>query len=283
MHTKMSHKENITDSPSSASPPAVPSPYADLKAVEAWVGPRRVFENLSLRLFKGEHTVVLGPNGSGKSSLIRLLSREIYPVVKRGSWLRLFGDSTIDLWQLRSRMGVFSQDHPHTYRGGTKGIDVVLSGFFGSNGMGRNQLPAPHQRLRGEALMERMGLAHLAPHPFQQLSQGEKRRLLLARSLVHDPEVLVLDEPTNGLDIQARHQLLIELGKLARGGTTLLLVTHRIEEIPPEIQRTVLLKAGRVEGDGPTDALLQDQPLSQLFELPLSVVKQGGYTQALPA
>lgn len=125
-----------------------------MKGVEAWLGPRQVFRNLSLTLFKGENTVVLGPNGAGKSSLIRLISRELYPVVREGSWLRLFGSETINLWTLRSRIGVLSQDQHSTYRGDVRAFDVVLSGFFGSVGLGRSQQPTSQQRQRVAKLME---------------------------------------------------------------------------------------------------------------------------------
>jgi iron complex transport system ATP-binding protein len=259
------------------------SPYLELQAVEVWLGPRRVFDDLSLRLHRGEHTVVLGPNGSGKSSLVKLLSRELYPVVKPGSRLRIFGSETVNLWELRGRIGLVSQDLQATYVGRVRAADVVLSGFFGSVGIGRSQVPDATQQRRVAELMEQLGLADLAERPYAQLSDGQRRRLLLARALVHAPQVLVLDEPTNGLDLRAKHQLLAILRGLARGGTTLLLVTHQIEAILPEISRCVLLREGRVVGDGPADALLQDAPLSDLFATPLRVCEANGFRQVLPA
>jgi iron complex transport system ATP-binding protein len=259
------------------------TPYLDLQSVEAWRGPRRVFSDLSLQLHPGEHTVILGPNGSGKSSLVKLLSRELYPVVKPGSHLRLFGSETVNLWQLRSRIGLVSTDLQANYVGRTDASDVVLSGFFGSVGIGLSQQPTAVHHARVAELMEQLGLADLAQRPYGQLSDGQRRRLLLARALVHGPEVLVLDEPTNGLDLAAQHQLLAILRDLARSGTTLLLVTHQIEAITPEIQRAVLLRECRVVGDGPTDELLQDGPLSELFGTPLRVLSANGYRQVLPA
>jgi iron complex transport system ATP-binding protein len=259
------------------------TPYLELQAVEAWLGSRRVFEDLSLRLCRGEHTVVLGPNGSGKSSLVKLLSRELYPVVRPGSWVRIFGSETVNLWELRGRIGLVSQDLQAAYVGRVPADDVVLSGFFGSVGIGRSQVASAEQRRRVTELMEQLGLAGLAGRPFAQLSDGQRRRLLLARALVHGPEVLVLDEPTNGLDLKARHQLLAILRDLARSGTTLLLVTHQIEAILPEISRCVLLRDGRVVGDGPAEALLRDAPLSDLFATPLRVCEANGYRQVVPA
>jgi iron complex transport system ATP-binding protein len=159
---------------------------------------------------------------------------------------------------------------------------VVLSGFFGSNGLGRPQQPTAGQRQRTAELLEQLDLSALAERPFHQLSQGQQRRVLLGRALVHRPELLVLDEPLDGLDLKARHQLLATLRQLAGAGTTLLLVTHQIEAILPEIERCVLLRAGRVLADGPSEALLRDEPLSQLFETPLRVLQANGYRQVLP-
>ncbi len=260
-----------------------PIPYFELQAVDAYLGPRLVFENLNLRLHLGEHTVVLGPNGSGKSALIKLLSRELYPLVKPGSALRIFGSETVNLWDLRARLGLVSTDLQIGYVGRVRAFDVVLSGFFGSVGIGRSQRPTEAQRQRVRELLAQLGLSDLAERPFAQLSDGQKRRLLLARALVHDPEVLVLDEPTNGLDLRSRHQLLDILRDLARSGTTLLLVTHQIEAIVPEISRVLLLRQGAVVGDGPAVELLMDAPLSALFDTPLQVVSAGGYRQVLPA
>jgi iron complex transport system ATP-binding protein len=263
--------------------PGLCDPYLELQSVDAFLGPRLVFRNLSLDLRLGQHTVILGPNGAGKSALIKLLSREIYPVVKPGSRLRIFGDETVNLWDLRRRVGMVSPDLQVRVTGTVAAADVVLSGFFGSVGIGLSQQPTSAQRHRVRELMARLGLEPLAERPFRQLSDGQRRRFLLARALVHDPEVLVLDEPTNGLDLRARHQLLAILRGLAQAGTTVLLVTHQIDAIIPEITRCVLLREGSVVGDGPADQILRDGPLSTLFDTPLQVCAAGGYRQVLPA
>ena len=262
--------------------PGAGLPYCELHAVEAWLGPRPVFEGLTLCLRHGEHTAVLGPNGAGKSALIKLISRELYPVVKPGSCLKLFGNTTVNLWELRQRIGLVSTDLQSNYGSRVPAADVVLSGFFGSVGIGRSQVATAAQRRRVAELMEKLQLMELASRPFAELSDGQKRRLLLARALVHNPDVLVLDEPTNGLDLRARHQLLTNLRQLCRQGKTLLLVTHQLDAILPEVQRVVLLKRGRLVGDGPADALLASEPLSALFEVPLQVVSAGGWRQVLP-
>ena len=258
-------------------------PYLELESAQVWLGPRRVFERLSLTLTLGEHTVLLGPNGSGKSSLVKLLTRELYPVVQPGSALRIFGSSTVNLWDLRQRIGLVSSDLQAQYLPGVSAADVVLSGLFGSVGIGRSQQPNQNQRAKAMAMLEQFGLLSLADRPFRELSDGQRRRLLLARALVHHPEVLVLDEPTNGLDLQARQQLLSMLRRLSSSGTTLLLVTHQLEAIIPEISRAVLLTEGPIVADGAAEHHLQSAPLSALFETHLQVVQQGGWRQVLPA
>jgi iron complex transport system ATP-binding protein len=257
-------------------------PYFEAEALEVWLGGRPVFSNLSLRLMQGEHTVVLGPNGSGKSSLLKLLSRELYPVVKPGSSLRIFGESSINLWELRRRIGHVSQDLQMQVPPLVKASDLVLSGCFGSVGLAPRQRVTNQQRQRLQQLLELFNLADLAECPFAQLSEGQKRRLLLARALVHEPQLLVLDEPTNGLDLAARHLLLQSLRQLTSSGTTLLLVTHQMDAIIPVVERAVLLKGGMVVGDGAAADLLCSHQLSALFDAPLRLVQAAGWRQLLP-
>lgn len=221
--------------------------------------------------------MILGPNGAGKSALIKLVSREIYPVVKPGSGLRLFGSETVNLWDLRARIGLVSRDLQAGYVPGVSAQDVVLSGFFGSVGIGPSQHPSPEQRERVRELMVRLRLESLAERPYRHLSDGQRTRLLLARALVHDPRVLVLDEPTAGLDLRAKHQLLIDLRELAQAGTTLLLVTHQIESIIPEISRCVLMREGAVVADGPAAQLLDEAP-----SVPCSKPPAGDLCRRLP-
>ena len=258
------------------------TPYLELENVSAYLGERRVFDGLNLELNLGEQTAVLGPNGAGKSALVKLISREIYPLVVPGSSLKVFGSSTVNLWELRRRLGLVSSDLQGRYKPQIPGLDVVLSGWFGSVGLGRDQEPTTAQRQHAVELMDELGLSALINERFGELSEGQRRRLLIARALVHGPEVLVLDEPTNALDLKAKHQLLDLLRQLAQQGTTILLVTHQIEAIIPEISRCVLLEQGQVIGDGTSRAVLQNKTLSRLFGTPLKVIEANGYRQVLP-
>ena len=258
------------------------TPYFEAMAVEAWLGSRAVFKDLTLTLRLGESTVLLGPNGAGKSALIQLISRSIYPVVKPGSALRLFGNSTVNLWELRQRIGFVSSVLQARYLPSVSAEDVVLSGVFGSIGLGRPQQPTGPQRDQALQQLEQLGLSHLQGRPFGECSDGQRRRLLLGRALIHQPEVLVLDEPINGLDFKAKHELLASLRQLSKQGTTVLLVTHQLDAVIPEIKRAVLIKECAIVGDGSVAELLTSQSLSACFDTPMTVLEQGGWRQAVP-
>ncbi len=256
--------------------------WLDCQAVEAWIDGHRILEDLSLRLLRGESTAVLGPNGAGKSTLVKLISRTLYPVVKPGSHLRLFGSETVNLWRLRERLGIVSTELEQRIPASLTGRELLLAAFFGAIGLGKDRTPSREHQLRTQNLLQTMDLEGLANEKYGQLSEGQRRRLLIARALVHAPEVLVLDEPTNALDLRARHKLLRILQELCRQGTTLVMVTHQVDAIIPEIRRVVGLKDGLVNLDGSPEDMLTETTLSKLFKTPLTVVQAGGYRQVLP-
>ena len=258
------------------------STYVNSRNVEAWLGSTQVFNQLTLRLHLGEHTVIVGPNGAGKSSLIKLITRQIYPVVKPNSWFRLFGQDGINLWELRRRIGLLSQDMVDRYNPTISVRDVVRSGFFGSIGISCRDQLTNEQDQRVECLLSTMQMIDLASRCFGQLSDGQRRRVLLARAMVYEPDVLILDEPTNALDIPARHHLLALLRQLATNGTTLLLVTHQLEAIIPDFSRAILIQKGEVYADGSIGSTLNSEKLSKLFETPLRVLEANGYLHVVP-
>ncbi|HTN90315.1 MAG TPA: ATP-binding cassette domain-containing protein [Sorangium sp.] len=254
----------------------------EIENAEVFRGDTRVFEDLSLRIEQGESAAILGPNGAGKSTLLRLLSREIYPVHREGSAVRILGRERWEVFALRRRLGLVSYELQMAYPRDVRGFDVVLSGFFASAGLHDHDPPTAAQRGRAEAVLRDLGVAHLGDKPIAEMSAGEQRRCLLGRALVHDPEALVLDEPTTSLDLKAAFELVELLRRLVHRGKTLILVTHHVHEIPPEIERVVLLRKGRVFVDGPKREVLTDDNLSRLFDVPLSVVERGGFFQVFP-
>jgi len=257
-------------------------PWLELQAVEAWLQTSCVFNNLTLQFNLGEHTAVLGPNGSGKSTLVRLIDRSIHPVVKPGSHLRLFGSPLPLQWELRRRIGLVSSDVEARVPLQASVHDLVLSAFYGSLGLRRDQVPSRERQQHVSRLLNHLCLDHLASSPFQRLSDGQKRRVLIARALAHEPDVLVLDEPTNALDLKAKHELQGYLRGLCQGSTTLVMITHQVDALIPEISRVVCLREGAVVDDGICEEVLTGPRLSALFDTPLQVVRAAGYRQVLP-
>lgn len=249
---------------------------------------RVVLDDLHLEIQQGEHTAILGPNGSGKSSLIKLIALEYRPLARDGEpAVQVFGRDRWDVFELRSSLGIVSPDTQNRLtdrRDGRAllGLDVVLSGFFASEGVPPHRRTTAAMRERAGAALAQMEASHLAATAVHEMSTGEARRVLIARALVAEPRALLLDEPTGGLDLGARHRFLETLRRLARGGTTIVLVTHRVEEVLPEVERVVLLRDGRVAVSGPKGEVLCDAPLSVAYGAALHVEEvAGGYYSAV--
>jgi len=247
-------------------------------------GRARVLEGLTLAIHRGEHTAILGPNGAGKTSLIRVLTLEARPRAGENGAapLRLFGRTTWDVAELRTHLGVVTGDLDAgfglgTSRGRVSGLDAATSGLLGSQGVFAHHHVTEAMRDQGRAALARVDASHLAPKPLAEMSAGERRRVLIARALVTRPDALVLDEPTSGLDIVARHRFLETVRRLAREGTTIILVTHHVDEIVPEIGRVVLLREGQVVFDGASSAALTPSRLAGVFGAPVAVARHDGY------
>jgi iron complex transport system ATP-binding protein len=259
-------------------------PLLSLRHATVLRGGRPALKDLSFEIPEGEHTAILGPNGSGKSTLMRLLTRQDYALQPEpeASPVRILGRERWDLFELRAQLGIVSADLHQAFLaaeagGWRSGLEVVLSGFFASQGVFSHQQVLPDMRRRAGAALAQVGAAHLAAKPFEELSTGEARRVLIARALVRDPRALLLDEPTTGLDLVARAHFLKNLEEIAQRGRTILLVTHHIEEILPQIQRVILLQEGRVFLDGPKENVLTSANLSALYGAPVQVQRHGEY------
>lgn len=244
----------------------------------------RVLDGLTLTIRAGEHTAIAGPNGAGKSTLLKLLTLELYPVASASGPppIRVFGDERWDVFDLRSQMGLVSADlHDRFVHGNVagpiSGREAVLSGFFASQGVFKHQRATDTMRQQADEALQCMDGAHLAAKAIDKMSTGEARRVLIARALVRKPRVLVLDEPTRGLDLVARHHFLERVRAIAQQGTTLLLVTHHIDEIIPEIERVLLLRRGRVAFDGSKRTVLTAERLSETFGAPVAIEEANGY------
>ncbi|MEP6898788.1 MAG: ATP-binding cassette domain-containing protein [Rhodanobacter sp.] len=250
-------------------------------------GDRLVLDRLSLRISTGEHTAILGPNGSGKSTLVKLIARQLYPLAsgEAPGTVRIFGRERWAVSELRRLLGIVSPAVQQDYASDVpvEVLDAVVSGFFAARGVARHHHVTGAMRDRARDVLEQVGATHLAGRSMSSLSTGEARRVLIARALVHRPRALLLDEPCAGLDMASRRHFMESLRTLASGGTTLVLVTHHVEEIVPEIEHIVLLRDGQMLEQGDKAATLTDAALSRAFGMPVQVSRHGAYYAATPA
>src|SRR4030081_494439 len=244
---------------------------------EAPVVARPALDDISLRIEAGEHVCILGPNGCGKSTLIKTITRECYPVVRGESSISILGRERWNIFELRSLLGIVSPDLLGACTTDATGRDVVLSVFFSSTRIFPHHHPEPAQLALADRALERMGVAHLAGRAVARMSSGEAKRTLIARALVHDPRALLFDEPSNALDIAAQLQLRAAMRELAQSGIAILLVTHHVSEIIPEIERVILLRDGGIIADGTKAEVLTAKGISGLFGIPLRIAQQDGY------
>ncbi|MCU0273159.1 MAG: ATP-binding cassette domain-containing protein [Acidimicrobiales bacterium] len=224
----------------------------------------------------GERWVVLGPNGAGKSTLLRIASLWLHPTT---GVVRVLGHELgrVDVRELRTRVGFASAAMADLLRPALTARDVVKTARFGALEPWWHEY-TPEDAARADALLARVGCAALAGHTFGTLSSGERQRVLLARSLMTDPGLVLLDEPTAALDLAGREQLVATLAALAADPATppLVLVTHHVEEIPPGFTHALLLGRDGVHAAGPIDEVLDDAALSTLFGLPVRLSREDG-------
>jgi iron complex transport system ATP-binding protein len=259
-------------------------PVLELHDATVVKGGTRALDGMTLTISRGEHTAIVGPNGAGKTTLINVLTRDEYPLRRANGVppVRIFGRDRWDVFELRSKLGIVSADLHQRFveghsAGRITGEEAVLSGFFATRGMLLYADVTHAMREKATAALERMEVRHLASKTLNEMSTGEARRVVIARALVSDPEALVLDEPAAGLDPVARHHFTGIVGRLAAEGTTVILVTHHVEEIPPQIGRVVLIEKGRVAASGPKDSILTSDQLSRVFDAPIIVETHDGH------
>jgi len=259
------------------------SPLLDIRNATVFRDNKKIFDGFSLTVEQGQSTAIIGPNGAGKSTLLKLLSRELYPVVKDNSHVRILGQDRPVLWELREKIGLVSADLQQGFVPDVSGLGVVVSGLHNSIGLFHYQDVTEEQIKRGRQVLEELGIQDLDNRPYKQMSTGQQRRCLLGRALIHNPDHLILDEPTSGLDLNATYHYLNTIRQLLQQGKTILLATHHIHEIPPEIERVVFIEEGKVVADGKKEDMLTDEWMTKLFRMPLKVSISNGFYQVLPA
>lgn len=254
---------------------AIPA-LIEMQHVRVKCGKKEVFSDLSLTLPPDRSSAVIGPNGSGKSTLLKLIFRELYPVADENSTFNILGQSALEMDRLRMRMGLVSHELQSNIHKEATVLQVVISQFYSSRTTYAHQSYSDEQLETARGYIESMGIGHLSRNLFVTLSTGEQRRCLLARALIHDPEYLILDEPTSGLDFKATHQYMETMSMLVASGKKIVLVTHHLHEILPEIDWFVFLKNGQLVDEGARSELLTEEKISALFEMPIQLKEVDG-------
>jgi iron complex transport system ATP-binding protein len=243
-------------------------------------GGRTALNDVSLRIAVGEHVAILGPNGSGKSTLFKTICQECYPLPRDESSVTVFGKDRWNVSELRTLLGMVSNDLLAFCSRPITGREAVLSGFFSSIGLWPHLEVTPSMEQRTDEVLGLLEAGHLSGRNVMEMSSGEARRILIARALVHEPRALVFDEPSNSLDVFAQEELRLLMRKLAQSGIAILLVTHHLADVIPEIQRVIFMRQGQITADGPKEQLLTAKCLSDLFGVRVELATRDGYYHA---
>lgn len=244
---------------------------------------KKVLDSVSVTIREGENIAILGPNGAGKSSFIKTITREYYPLPDvKGFSFKILGRDRWNIFDLRFLLGIVSNDLQYIFTRDMTGLEMVLSGFFSSVGLYKEHL-SPKMKKKADEVIDFLEIGHLKHRKINEMSSGEARRFLIARALVHEPKALILDEPTNSLDLHALYKFSNTLRKITRSGVSVILVTQSLHDIIPEIGRVVLMKGGKFLEDGPKNKVLNNKNISRLFGIPLEIKVKDGYYYVLRA
>jgi iron complex transport system ATP-binding protein len=259
-----------------------PAEFLSMRNVDIARGQKVVLQDVNLSIATGEHIAILGPNGCGKSTLIKAMTCECYPIVRSGMEMKVYGRDRWEVQELRKHLGVVATELPGERTSVTRGLDAVVSGFFSSSTLWPNLEVTEPMRASALDALGLLGAAYLRDRWVGEMSAGEKRRVMIARALVHQPEMLLLDEPSNALDLAAQRELReilrgVAAGSGGRRGTGVIMVTHHLADILPEIDRVVMMRGGRIVADGRKQELLQAAKLEELFGVEIELTERHGY------
>ncbi len=256
--------------------------WASLKNINVSIDQKVILSNININLNFGENTLILGPNGSGKSTFLKLLNRSIYPISSINSSFKLFNKEDINIWDIRKKIGFLFKEMEQRVKAGVSLYDVIISGFSGTFNSRYSSLISEKDKIKIDKLINEWELNNIVYNEFKSLSDGQKRRALLARALVYEPEILVLDEPFCNLDIKSNFILNRNLNKLINQSINIVYVTHNLESVLAKTNRVILIKEGKILNHGSPNELFTSKILSDLFNISIDIKKQNGYWRMLP-
>ena len=244
------------------------SSFIEFKKVSVIRGARKILDDINLEINSDENVVIIGPNGSGKSVFVKLLTGKFYPSYTGDNTVcKLFGFERWNIHDLGGMLGILTNELQYDFYNRITGFEAVLSGFFSSIGIFNNHVVTEEMTKKATDIIEFLEVSSLKDKKLETISSGEARRFLIARALVNNPKVLILDEPSNSLDIASSVKLYNIMRKISSYGTKIILVTHLVSDIIPEMNRFIFFKDGKVFADGKRAEIFNSDKLSSLFEL----------------
>ena len=245
--------------------------WLDVKNTTAYKQDYKVIKNLSLKLFYNERIIILGPNGSGKSSIVDLINRNIYPLVEKESYFKIFNEELIDIWKVRKYISTVNNEIKLRINKDLKVKDVLLSGIYGRFCKINN--PKKEELNKVKTLLDKMFLNDIADKEFGYLSDGERQISIIARAIINNPKVLILDEPSVNLDLKSRIFLIEKIKNLSQLGICILCITHDISIITKDYSRLIFLKDREIIRDGKPSELMNSKNINQLFDINIELIE----------
>ena len=245
--------------------------WLEAKDTNAYKQDNKVIKNLSVKFFFNERIVILGPNGSGKSSIVDLINRNIYPIINENSYFRIFNEELIDIWKVRKYISTVNNEIKFRINKYLKVKDVLLSGLYGKFCKINN--PKKEDLIKVKELIEKMFLNDIADKNYGYLSDGERQISLIARAIINNPKVLILDEPTVNLDLKSRIFFIEKIKNLSQLGISILCITHDISIITKDYNRLIFLKDREIIRDGKPSELMNSKNINQLFDINIELIE----------
>ena len=249
--------------------------WFEAKNINCFKDGYKVIKDLSLEISYSENVIIIGRNGSGKSSLIELINRNIYPVVTKKSKLKIFDKELINLWELRKKISTVNNDIKSRINPNLQVFDLILSGLYGRYCYIPNKSEIDLYKV--ENIMKNMQISYLSKKIFSYLSDGEKQISLIARALIKNPDILILDEPIANLDYKSKFFVIDKLNELSKLNTKILCVTHNISMISSIYDRVIMLRGGEIIADGHQNKIINSENINKLYGIDVEVIKNNGF------
>ena len=248
--------------------------WLEAKNISCLKNEYEVVRDLNLKLKYSENVILIGPNGSGKSSLLDLINRNIYPVLKKDTVFKIFNEELINIWELRKKISTLNNDVKTRLNPRLKVFDLIISGLYGKYCKIYDK--SEEDVSSAENLINKMLLTNLSQKLFSHLSEGEKQIVLIARAIIKKPQILILDEPTANLDLKSKFQVIDKINELNNFNTKIICITHDISMITKIYNRIIMLKDRMIIADGTQNEIINSENLSNLFDIKIDVTKHKG-------